>query len=77
MSPDQDIKTYGGYIPAMVFRDVENYFTMKGPLYSDIPFIIGQNLDEARLRCKLMNQYIKLNDETVNEILESAQFYIA
>ena len=71
VAPVQDIKTYGGYIPAMVFRDIQSYFSMNGPLYGDAPFIIGQNVEEARQRCKLMNEHIGLDDEMVEQILES------
>lgn len=71
--PVQDIKTYGGYIPAMVFRDVQSYFSMNGPLYGDVPFVIGQNFDEARQRCELMNEHIGLDDEVVMQILESTK----
>ncbi|MDH5444722.1 MAG: hypothetical protein OEY52_04145, partial [Gammaproteobacteria bacterium] len=50
---DQDSTSYGGYIPAMVFKDVKSYFSMNGPIYGDTPFIIGQTLEEAVLRCRL------------------------
>lgn len=69
---EQNTAIYGGYIPSMVFRDVQTYFTLNGPLYSDMPFIIGQTLDEATQRCRLMNEYLGLDAETVREILESA-----
>ncbi len=69
---EQDTRTYGGYIPTMVFRDVQSFFPMNGPIYGDVPFIIGQTLSEARQRCKLMNEYIQLDSETVAQILESA-----
>lgn len=73
----QDHRRYGGYIPAMVFRDVPNYFVMNGPLYSDVPFIIGQTFEEARQRYRLMNEYIGLDSTTVAAILESAGQYAA
>ena len=69
---DQDTSVYGGYIPAMVFRDVQSYFSMNGPAYGDIPFIIGQELDEAVQRCRLMNEHIGLDKQMVEDILESA-----
>ena len=69
---DQDTEALGGYIPAMVFQDVQSYFSMNGPLYGDVPFIIGQTLSEARERCKLMNKHIQLTHDKVEEILESA-----
>lgn len=71
---DQDPALYGGYIPSMVFRDVQSYFSMNGPLYGDQPFIIGQTLDEARARCRLMNQHLQLNNNIVADILDSAGF---
>ena len=70
--PRQNIEGYGAYIPAMVFRDVQSYFSMNGPSYGDVPFVIGQNLDEARAMCRLVNRHIGLEEETVRDILESA-----
>ncbi len=69
---DQDTASYGGYVPALVFRDVQSYFTMNGPLYGDVPFVIGQTSHEAWSRCALINAYIGLDEETVQEIVESA-----
>ncbi len=69
---EQDTNLYGGYIPAMVFRDVQDYFPLNGPIYGDQPFVIGQELTEAKTRCRLLNEHIKLDEETVNDILESA-----
>ena len=68
----QDLNLYGGYIPAMVFRDIQECFPLTGPVYGDQPFVIGRELAEARLRCRLMNEHIKLDEETVSDILESA-----
>lgn len=73
VAPDQATETYGGYIPAMVFREVQSYFSMNGPLYGDVPFILGKNLAEAKMHCKLMNEHIGLDDEQVEEILASAR----
>lgn len=73
VAPDQDVEIYDGYIPAMVFRDVKSYFSMNGPLYGDVPFIIGQNLAEAKTRCKLMDDYIGLENDQVEDILGSAR----
>ena len=70
--PGQNIEGYGAYIPAMVFRDVQSYFSMNGPLYGDVPFVLGKNLDEAREMCRLMNRHIGLDEETVRDILDSA-----
>ena len=69
---DQNTATYGGYLPALVFREVQSYFTMNGPLYDDIPFVIAQTIQAARRRCALMNAHIGLDDETVREIVDSA-----
>jgi hypothetical protein len=69
---EQDVDVCGGYIPAMVFRGVQRYFSMNGPLYGDSPFVIGQTLEEAQARCKKMNQYARLNEEAVEDILSSA-----
>lgn len=71
----QDAEIYGGYIPAMVFRGVKSWFSMNGPAYGDIPFIIDQNVDEARQTCRQMNLYIGLSDDIVDDIIESAGLY--
>lgn len=76
VAPGQETVSYGGYIPAMVFRDVQSYFSMNGPIYGDVSFIIGQSLAEARVCCMQMNAYIGLSDEQVEEILESARLDI-
>lgn len=72
VAPDQDIGIFDSFIPAMVFRDVQSYFSMDGPLYGDVPFAIGQKLAEAKACCQLMNEHIGLDDEVVKQLLESA-----
>jgi len=72
IAADQDVEIFDSFIPAMVFRDVQSYFSMNGPLYGDVPFTVGQKLAEAKLRCKLMNEHIGLDDELVKQILDSA-----
>ena len=70
--PEQDIQLYGAYIPAMVFRDVQSFFAMNGPLYGDVPFLIGQSLSNAQEMCRQMNRHIEVYEETVRDILDSA-----
>ena len=69
---DQDAHSTAGYIPAMVFQDIQKTFPMNGPLYGDMPFVIGQTYEEATIICQLMNDYIGLDQDQVNEILDSA-----
>lgn len=76
VAPGQETETYGEYIPAMVFQEVQSYFSMNGPLYGDVPFILGKNLTEAKMLCKLMNKHIGLDDEQVEKILASAKLGI-
>ena len=77
VAPEQDITIYGGYLPAMVFGGVKSYFTMNGPVYGDMPFVIGKTFEEAKARCRLMNQHAKLTDELVTQILKSAGLHQA
>lgn len=72
LAAKQNIKKFGGILPALVVKDIPGEQVLSIPLGQNEIVILGQDEDSAFIRIDAMNKALGLDNYTVASICNSA-----